>query len=73
MLLQKQLANEPLADDDFHHLPACAQACPAKAIIFGDLNDPDSQVTQLARSPRALRLLEPLGTQPKVIYLRGRR
>lgn len=71
-LLRRRLANELPRDEDFRQLPACAQACPAEAITFGDLNDPDSQVTQLARSPRSLRLLEHLGTKPKVIYLRGR-
>ncbi len=48
---------------------ACAEACPAQAIIFGDLSDPASEVSKLARSPRAFRLLEELGTKPKVIYL----
>jgi molybdopterin-containing oxidoreductase family iron-sulfur binding subunit len=49
--------------------PACAQACPARAIVFGDLSDPNSEVSKLARSPRAFRLQEELGTKPKVIYL----
>jgi molybdopterin-containing oxidoreductase family iron-sulfur binding subunit len=48
---------------------ACAEACPAQAISFGDLTDPTSEVARLARSPRAFRLLESLGTRPKVIYL----
>jgi molybdopterin-containing oxidoreductase family iron-sulfur binding subunit len=51
------------------YVPACAEACPARAIIFGDLSDPGSEVHRLARSPRAFRLLEALGTKPKVIYL----
>jgi molybdopterin-containing oxidoreductase family iron-sulfur binding subunit len=38
-------------------------------MYFGDLDDPHSTVTQLARSSRAFRLLEELGTEPKVIYL----
>jgi molybdopterin-containing oxidoreductase family iron-sulfur binding subunit len=51
------------------YVPACAEACPARAITFGDLSDPGSEVSQRARSPRAFRLMEELGTRPKVIYL----
>ncbi len=58
----------PLAEKDYQ--PACAEVCPAKAIVFGDLNDPDSDVSMLSRSDRAFRLLEELGTDPKVTYLR---
>ncbi len=52
-------------------VPACAQACPADAIIFGRLDDPESQVSQLARSERGYKLLEELGTLPRVTYLKG--
>ena len=53
--------------------PACAQACPARALVFGDLNDPESEVSRLSRSPRGSKLLEDLGTRPNVTYLaRGR-
>jgi molybdopterin-containing oxidoreductase family iron-sulfur binding subunit len=48
---------------------ACAESCPAQAITFGDLDDPDSRVSQLARNPRAYRPHADLGTRPKVIYL----
>lgn len=51
--------------------PACVQTCPPSALIFGDLNDPDSQVSRLARSRRSFRLLPELGTDPGVIYLKG--
>ena len=51
------------------YVPACAETCPSRAITFGDLSDPGSEVARLARSPRAFRLGEGLGTKPKVIYL----
>ncbi len=50
--------------------PACAQSCPPGAITFGDLNDPHSEVSKLAKSPRRYRLLEDLNTKPSVIYLK---
>lgn len=52
------------------YVTACAQACPTGAIVFGDLSDHDSEVYKLAKSRRAFKLLEDLGTEPKVIYLR---
>jgi molybdopterin-containing oxidoreductase family iron-sulfur binding subunit len=48
---------------------ACQQACPAQAIVFGDLNDPDSLVTRLARDARHYHVLDELGTRPHVGYL----
>ena len=51
--------------------PACAQSCPAEAIVFGDLNDAHSLVSEMARSRRGFKLLEELGTEPAVIYLKG--
>ncbi len=64
---QVALENRPLGDGDYH--VACQDACPADAIVFGDLDDRHSRVYRLARSPRATRWLEDLGTEPKVIYL----
>lgn len=52
------------------YVPACVETCTAHARYFGDLDDPASLVSQLARSTRAFRLEEELGTKPKVIYLR---
>ncbi len=50
--------------------PACAQTCPTKAIVFGDLKDPDSLVSKLARDRRTYRVLEALNTEPGVYYLK---
>lgn len=52
------------------YTPACVETCTGKARFFGDLDDPDSTVNRLAESTRAFRLLEEVGTHPKVIYLR---
>ena len=59
-----------LREDEY--VPACAEACPAKAVCFGDLNNPGHRVRKLARSPRAFRLLESLGAKPQVYYLSRR-
>lgn len=61
-------AGRDLAPDDY--VPACVQTCPGEAMVFGDLDDPHSEVATLADSPRAFRWMEELGTKPKVIYLR---
>jgi len=49
--------------------PACALACPAGAIVFGDLRDAQSRVARLGKTVRAYRMLEELGIQPSVRYL----
>ena len=47
--------------------PACVETCPAGARVFGDLDDPASEVAKLAK--RATARLEDLGTKPKILYL----
>ncbi len=49
--------------------PACQQSCPANAIVFGDMNDPESEVSKLMKDPRYYRVLEELGVRPSVGYL----
>lgn len=57
----------PIADGDV--VTACQQACPAEAIVFGDLNNPESKVSQLAAQQRNYSLLDDLGTRPRTTYL----
>jgi molybdopterin-containing oxidoreductase family iron-sulfur binding subunit len=48
---------------------ACAQACPAEAIVFGNLNDPHSKVSRMHHDGRVYELLHHLGTRPRTTYL----
>jgi len=73
VLERARIDDEPVADAAIQRLPACAATCPARAITFGDLADPDSALSKLAKDPRAVQLLARFGTGPKVFYLRGRR
>jgi molybdopterin-containing oxidoreductase family iron-sulfur binding subunit len=65
---QALLQRRPMADGDV--ATACQQACPTGAIVFGDLADADSRVSKLLAGRRAYRVLDELGTQPNVGYLK---
>ncbi len=49
--------------------PACAVACPTGARVFGDLNDPESEVSKIINSRPTVRLRDELGTAPRVYYV----
>jgi molybdopterin-containing oxidoreductase family iron-sulfur binding subunit len=66
----RQRANvegRPVRDGEIR--PACAAACPADAIVFGDLNDPQSKVARMSKMDRGYRMFEDLGIKPSVTYL----
>ena len=50
-------------------MTACQQTCPAEAITFGNLADPDTPVSKLKKSPRNYVLLEELFAKPRTSYL----
>ncbi len=48
---------------------ACEQSCPADAIVFGDLNDPESRISRLSKDPRHYHVLEELNIRPAIGYM----
>jgi molybdopterin-containing oxidoreductase family iron-sulfur binding subunit len=50
--------------------PACVQGCPTEALVFGNLNDPNSKVSKLHHDARAYKVLDHhINTQPAISYL----
>ena len=62
-----KLEDRPIRDGEV--LTACQQACPARAITFGDLNDPNSKVVQVRASERRYEMLAELDVKPRTSYL----
>ncbi|WP_196885759.1 TAT-variant-translocated molybdopterin oxidoreductase [Aureivirga sp. CE67] len=65
-ILKAKNEGRPVKDSEFE--VACSQACGTGAMIFGDVNDKDSQVAAARKDDRAYHLLEHVGTQPNVVY-----
>ena len=62
-----EIQERPIRDGDV--LTACQAACPAQAIVFGDMNDPASEVARMKAEPRNYGLLADLNTRPRTTYL----
>ncbi len=65
--LQAKIQNRKVKDGDIQM--ACQQACSANAIIFGDANDPESEVSKALRNERVYYVLEEINVQPGIGYM----
>ncbi len=65
-ILDAKRDGRPVADEEFQ--TACSSACNSGAIVFGDINDAESEVAELKESNRMYHLLEHVGTKPNVFY-----
>ena len=65
--IQAELEDRKVKDGEI--VTACQAVCPTEAIVFGDVNDPDSRVSKLKRSERNYSLLGELNTRPRTTYL----
>ena len=59
--------NRRAGDNDIR--TACQDACVSDAIVFGDMNNPESRISKLMKSPRGFTTLEELNTRPAITYL----
>jgi molybdopterin-containing oxidoreductase family iron-sulfur binding subunit len=64
---EAEKSDRPIEDGEV--VTACQQACPTRAIVFGDLNNKDATIHKLRDEPHHYALLEHLGTRPRTTYL----
>jgi molybdopterin-containing oxidoreductase family iron-sulfur binding subunit len=65
--IQAKVAGQGIPRDTIK--TACQQACPSGALVFGDVNDPESEVSRRKAEPLDYALLAELGTRPRTTYL----
>ena len=65
-ILKAKKEGRPVKDDEFQ--TACSNACSTGAMVFGDINDKESEIYKLKNDDRSYHLLEHVGTKPNVVY-----
>jgi len=65
--INAEMEDRPLRDGEI--VTACQSACPSEAIVFGDINDPNSRVSKLKSERHQFGVLSELGTRPRTTYL----
>jgi molybdopterin-containing oxidoreductase family iron-sulfur binding subunit len=65
--IQAEIDGKPIRDGDV--VTACQAACPTNAIVFGDMNDPNSKVAKMKAQPLNYGVLVELSTRPRTTYL----
>ncbi|GAA3765325.1 TAT-variant-translocated molybdopterin oxidoreductase [Flavobacterium ginsengiterrae] len=68
VILEAKRQGRVVGKDEFNNACACSAACSSGAMVFGDVNDKESEVAKLAESDRMYHLLEHVGTKPNVFY-----
>ena len=67
-ILKAKKEGRKVSDEEFQDACACASACGTGAMVFGDVNDDESEVKKLSEDNRVYRVIEELGTKPNVFY-----
>jgi Fe-S-cluster-containing dehydrogenase component len=65
--IKSEVENRLIRDGEI--ITACQSACPSEAIVFGNINDPNSKVSKLKAQSRDYSLLDDLNTRPRTTYL----
>jgi len=67
--LQQADPNARRVIKDGEVLTACQQACPTEALVFGNVNDPNSKVSKIKAQPRNYSVLSDINTRPRTTYI----
>ena len=68
VILKAKKEGKAIGKDGFKNVVACAAACNSGAMVFGDANDPESDIAAATASDRMYQLLAEIGTDPNVVY-----